>query len=87
MNSIFYIEKSDGMTCTNVSLKRLGTLHGVFGADIDRIAGVVTVNHTDEISRNEIAEKLLELGYPEIENPEGNEVIDYNDPALWGDAL
>lgn len=69
MYSEFIIKKSDGMTCTNVTLKTLGTLQGVFGAEIDRISGNVLVNHTDEINRDEIKKKLETLGYiEEIDN-------------------
>jgi len=72
------------MTCTNKTLKNLGTLRGVFGAEIDQIEGKVLVSHTDEISRKEIAEMLLSLGYPEIEN---EQKIDYDEPSIWGCAL
>lgn len=51
------------MVCTNQTLKQLGTLHGVFGAEIDRISGKVLVSHTDEVTRQEIKQKLEELGY------------------------
>lgn len=70
MYSEFIIKKSDGMTCTNVTLKTLGTLQGVFGAEIDRISGNVLVNHTDEINRDEIKKKLETLGYIEEINNE-----------------
>lgn len=66
MYSTFYISTSQCMTCNNEVLKQLGTLHGVFGADIDRISGKVEVNHTDETSREEIRIKLDELGWNEI---------------------
>jgi hypothetical protein len=56
------------MTCTNKALKGLGTLRGVFGAEIDQVDGKVTVMHTDEINRKEITEKLLSLGYPEVDD-------------------
>ncbi len=86
MNSTFIISKSDCMTCTNKSLKSLGTLQGVFGAEIDQISGKVMVSHTDEISRKEISEKLLSLGYQEIEGTKEPE-IKYDDPSIWGCAL
>jgi len=63
MYSDFKIAVSDGTTCTNQSLKSLGTLRGVFGAEIDRVNGMITVNHTDEVSKEEIADRLNELGY------------------------
>ena len=86
MNSTFIISKSECMTCTNKTLNSLGTLQGVFGAEIDSISGKVVVSHTDEISRSEIAAMLLSLGYPEIEEiiePE----LKYDDPSIWGCAL
>jgi hypothetical protein len=71
MYSEFIIRKSEGMTCTNQTLKQLGTLQGVFGAEIDRISGNVLVNHTDEINREEIKNTLESLGYfEEIRNEE-----------------
>jgi len=74
------------MTCMNKTLKSLGTLQGVFGAEIDQIEGKVLVSHTDEISRKEIAEMLISMGYPEIEN-ENEKEIDYDEPSIWGCAL
>ena len=53
------------MTCTNRTLKELGFLQGIFGAEIDRISGNVLVNHTDEATREQIKQKLEELGYIE----------------------
>ncbi len=86
MNSTFIISKSECMTCTNKTLKGLGALQGVFGAEIDSVSGKVVVSHTDEVSREEIAAVLLSLGYPEIE--ENNEPeLKYDDPSIWGCAL
>lgn len=51
MYSTFNISTSQCMTCNNEVLKQLGTLRGVFGAEMDRINGKIAVNHTDEISR------------------------------------
>jgi hypothetical protein len=76
------------MICTNKTLKSLGTLRGVFGAEIDQIDGKVIVSHTDEISRKEIADMLLSLGYPELDNQENQEQkINNNDPSIWGCTL
>jgi len=86
MYSTFIISKSECITCTNKTLKSLGTLQGVFGAEIDQIEGKVLVSHTDEISRKEIAEMLISMGYPEIEN-ENEKEIDYDEPSIWGCAL
>ena len=61
MYSTFYVSKSQCMTCNNEVLKTLGTLRGVFGAEMDRIDGRIVVNHTDEVSREEIAATLDSL--------------------------
>lgn len=73
------------MTCDNVVLKTLGTLRGVFGAEMDRIEGRIVVNHTDEVTREQIANTLDELGWKEIPQEFGE--IDYNEPSIWGCAL
>jgi hypothetical protein len=74
------------MTCNNEVLKQLGTLRGVFGAEMDRIDGHIVVNHTDEISRAEIGQKLDELGWKEL-TVDNAEEVPYDDPSIWGCAL
>lgn len=89
MYSTFFVSKTDCMTCTNKALKSLGTLQGVFGVEINQIDGIIEVNHTDEVTRNEIADMLLTLGYPEFENKEqaNQKIVDYDEPSIWGCAL
>jgi len=67
-------------------LKQLGTLRGVFGAEMDRIDGKIEVNHTDEISREEIRIKLDELGWKEISS-DNLHPIEHDEPSEWGCAL
>jgi len=86
MYSTFNVSKTECMTCTNKTLKSLGSLQGVFGAEIDQIDGKITVSHTDEISRTEIADKLLSLGYPELKDDQEGE-LNYDEPSIWGCAL
>jgi len=86
MYSTFQVSKSQCMTCNNEVLKQLGTLRGVFGAEMDRIDGSIVVNHTDEISREAIGRKLDELGWKE-QKSETNEEVPYDDPSIWGCAL
>ncbi len=86
MYSTFLVSKSQCMTCNNEVLKQLGSLRGVFAADMDRIGGSITVNHTDEVSREELRMKLDSLGWNEIAKPEEDEVP-YDDPSIWGCAL
>jgi len=75
------------MTCTNKTLKSLGTLQGVFGAEVDQIKGIVEVSHTDEVNRAQLATHLLELGYTELKQEDERNSIDYDEPSIWGCAL
>ncbi|MFZ4725013.1 MAG: hypothetical protein ACOYMD_06165 [Paludibacter sp.] len=70
------------MTCNNQILKSLGTMQGVFGAEMDRINGRIEVSHTDEVTRDQIGKILQSLGLPEIENK-----IENDEPSIWGCAL
>ena len=72
------------MTCTNVTLKSLGTLQGVFGAEVDQVNEKIEVSHTDEITRANIVEKLRSLGI-EIRNDEPE--VELDEPSVWGCAL
>jgi copper chaperone CopZ len=74
------------MTCNNEVLKQLGTLRGVFGAEMDRIDGKIEVNHTDEISREEIRLKLDELGWKETPTND-NTLVEQDEPSIWGCVL
>ena len=85
MYSTFYVSQSQCMTCNNEVLKTLGTLRGVFGAEMDRIDGRIVVNHTDEVSRDEIAATLDSLGWKEIQQDEAS--VDNDEPSIWGCAL
>jgi len=84
MYSTFYIAKNECMTCTNKTLKGLGTLHGVFGAEVDSINGKIEVSHTDEVTPSEIETKLRELGFEIITQTNENE---YDAPSIWGCVL
>ncbi len=85
MYSTFEISKSQCMTCNNEVLKQLGSLRGVFGAEIETIDGRITVNHTDEITRAQIATKLDELGWKIVDRQDDTPV--YEPPSEWGCAL
>lgn len=86
MYSSFNISTADCLSCTNVTLKSLGTLRGVFGAEIDRIDGKIIVNHTDEVSREELSAILESLGYKVITDDQTNDIA-YDEPSIWGCAL
>lgn len=87
MYSSFRIKKSDCMSCNNVVLKTLGTLRGVFSAELDRVNSYVVVNHTDEVTRNEIEEKLAELGWAVLKSDNIETESKYDPPSEWGCAL
>lgn len=90
MISTFIVSETECRTCNNQVLKSLGTLQGVFGAEMDRIDGNIVVSHTDEITREEIGKSLASLGFHEIDEdiqeaqstgPETDE------PSIWGCSL
>ena len=82
MYSTFILSKSECLSCTNKTLKEIGTLQGVFGAEVDRINGKIEISHTDEISRDKIASKLEEIGFVLEKNE-----IEPDEPSIWGCAL
>lgn len=70
MYSAFYVNEESGCAvCNNEILKSIGRIRGVFGAELDRIDGRIVVSHTDEVSRQEIAQLLASLGFPEKSEP------------------
>lgn len=82
MYSNFEISSSECLSCTNQVLKTLGTLRGVFGAEVDRVNGQIIVSHTDEVSREQIADTLDSMGIKEIKTE-----ITPDEPSIWGCAL
>ena len=85
MYSTFYVSKSQCMSCDNKVLKSLGSLRGVFGAEMNRFEGKIIVNHTDEVKREQISALLLELNWKEITQTQ--EEVNYDEPSIWGCAL
>lgn len=66
MYSTFDVNGDGCLICNSGVMCELGKLQGVFGADVDFVNNRVVVNHTDEVTRGQIAEKLAELGFFEI---------------------
>lgn len=66
MTSFFLVSTDKCLICNNQIHAELGKLRGVFAIEMDRIEGKITVTHTDEVSRTEIADKLNSIGFPEI---------------------
>jgi len=84
MYSTFNVSGSNCLACNNEVLKKLGTLQGVFGAEVDRLKDQIVVNHTDEVTRQQIAKMLSELGFNEMKE---NDEIETDEPSEWGCAL
>lgn len=87
MYSTFLVSKSECMACNNKVLKQLGTLRGVFGAEMNRIEGEITVSHTDEVSRDQIWEVLISQGMPERKDDTLGQEVESDEPSIWGCAL
>jgi len=88
MYSTFLVSTSECITCNNQVLKTLGTLQGVFGAEMDNINGRIVVSHTEEVTRNEIESILIKLGFAmrKADEEPVNE-IETDEPSIWGCAL
>lgn len=61
--------------CSNSIHKSLASLTGVFGVEVNIPKSTITVDHTDEVSREDIARKLLSMGYPEEGTVQGVQAI------------
>lgn len=87
MYSAFLVSTTECMSCNNQVLKLLGTLQGVFGAELDRIEGRIVVNHTDEVTRDKIAEMLASLGFPERNEDTETEETETNRASIQECAI
>lgn len=61
--------------CANSIHKSLASLTGVFGVSVNLESGEITVDHTDEVSRQQLAAKLHAMGYPEEGTVKGFEAL------------
>lgn len=88
MYSTFSVSKSTCMLCNNQVMKTLGTIQGIFGAEIDQLKGQIVVSHTDEVTREQISEALFSMGFSECE-PENKQrqEIETDEPSIWGCVL
>ncbi|MDP4238997.1 MAG: heavy metal-associated domain-containing protein [Bacteroidota bacterium] len=87
MVSTFLVLQDQCLACNNQVLKELGTLQGVFGAELDRIEGRIVVHHTEEVTRDKIAGLLASLGFPERPEHQGEEEIKTNETSVSGKTL
>lgn len=65
MTSTFIVKTDQCLLCNNQIHKELGSLRGVFGVEMDRIEGKITVSHTEEVSREEIKKIIESVGFIE----------------------
>lgn len=49
--------------CRNSVHKTLSRIRGIYGVRVDPDRREITIEHTDEISENELAARLEEMGY------------------------
>lgn len=50
--------------CARAIGKEIGIIPGVYGIQVDIAHKRISVDHTDEISRTELVERLKRIGYP-----------------------
>ena len=66
MKTTIKLKSTNRGCCINVTHKEIGELTGIFGISIDTTNNTVTVDHTDEVTKEEIVIKLREIGYHPI---------------------
>lgn len=52
-------------SCANAIHKELASINGVFGVKVDWEHGEVVVDHTDEVRREQLEDKLTNMDYKE----------------------
>ena len=57
--------------CVNTITKKITALTGVENVAVDLETNNVVVNHTEKVTREQIAETLLSIGYPEATEKNG----------------
>lgn len=63
MKETFNITNIPCNTCGFTMGNHLTLINGIFGIEIDIFCKTITIDYTDEISREEILQKLEEFGY------------------------
>jgi copper chaperone CopZ len=57
--------------CINTITKRLTAISGVENVEIDLETSIVSINHNERVSREQLTETLLAIGYPEASEKNG----------------
>lgn len=68
MKTTVKLQSTNRGCCFNSTYKEIGSLNGIFGVSIDTTNNTITVDHTDEVSRETIIQKLREMGYLPIDD-------------------
>lgn len=84
MYSSFELKKQTCAACHNQLLKSIGMIQGIFGAEVNSIERTITVQHTEEISTEELRKKLILMNL--IESSFDDNFKD-GEPSEWGCAL
>lgn len=50
--------------CSRAIGHEIGVIQGVYGINVDIASKMISVDHTEEITRKDIEEKLKSIGYP-----------------------
>ena len=67
MKTTIKLENVNRGCCFSSTFKEIGVLIGVFGVSIDSANSTITIDHTDELSRERLIEKLQRMGYLPVE--------------------
>jgi copper chaperone len=57
--------------CVNTITKKLTAIAGVEKVEVDLVTNIVLVNHTETVSREQLTQMLLSIGYPEVTEKNG----------------
>ncbi len=62
MTSSFEIHSENCLMCDRQVMRKIAELQGVFGADVNYAKNVIHVQHTDEVTKEELQVLLNDLG-------------------------
>lgn len=63
MRTVIQVERADCCVFNNSLNREIAALNGVYAVNIDNYKNEVTIDHTDEVSFEEIYAKLEDSGY------------------------
>jgi len=75
MRTVIQVERANCCVFNNSLNREIAVLNGVYAVNIDNYKNEVTIDHTDEVSFEEIYTKLEESGY----TPLGDRSIEKTD--------